>query len=489
MRKIIENQMQLGEVNISNIKFDIRSRDEIPKLLIGLQYIYSNTKIRKQIFEILKEIVPEKINVNDGRPGMVLWRILVLGTLRLCCDWDYDRLREMANNHGKIREMLGHGLKDESYIYALQTLKDNIGLFTPEILNKINTIVVHAGQEFLNKKKDEKLKGRCDSFVVETNVHFPTDISLLLDAIRKIIILISAACLKTEILGWRQKNYNLSQIKKYFHKARNARRSRAKSEIRKAKKVENIREAHIAYLNLVVSFLSKAEKALTDLLGHSDFPATECERIAHFISLAKILINQIERRVLKGEVIPHEEKIFSIFEEHTEWICKGKAGVPQELGLRVCILEDQNGFILEHLVMEKETDDKVAIKIVQAAKKNFPFLSSCSFDKGFYSPSNRTELRTILKTLIMPKKGKLSLLDKKEENSAEFVLSRRQHSAVESAINALENHSLNRCPDKGIDGFKRYVGLAVLARNLQIFGVKIQQKEFKKLKRRQRLAA
>ena len=151
MRKIIENQIQLGEVDISTIKFDLRSRDDIPKLLMGLQYIYGDIKLRDQVFEILEEIIPEGVNINNGRPGMHLWRILVLGTLRLSCNWDYDRLREMANHHGKIREMLGHGLKDKDYVYSLQTLKDNIGLFTPEILDKINQIAVAAGHDFLSK--------------------------------------------------------------------------------------------------------------------------------------------------------------------------------------------------------------------------------------------------------------------------------------------------------------------------------------------------
>ena len=121
-----------------------------PQLLMGLQYIYSDSKIRHKVFEILEEIIPERVNRDTGRPGMYLWRILVLGTLRLSCNWDYDRLREMANHHEKIR---GHGLKDKNSFYSLQTLKDNISLFTPEILDKISEIAVAVGHDFLSKKK------------------------------------------------------------------------------------------------------------------------------------------------------------------------------------------------------------------------------------------------------------------------------------------------------------------------------------------------
>ncbi len=489
MRKIMENQMQLGEVDISAIEFDLRSRDDIPKLLMGLQHIYCNTKLRNQVFEILEQIVPEGVNVNNGRPGMYLWRILVLGTLRLSCNWDYDRLREMTNNHKKIRKMLGHGLKDKDYIYSLQTLKDNISLFTLEVLDKINQVVVAAGQDFLGKKKDEELKGRCDSFVVETNVHYPTDINLLLDAMRKVLTLTAVACRKVGVLGWRQSKHNLKKVKKLFHRAQKTYRSKPKSEAKKTQKEQLIKEAQIAYLDMVRSFIPKVKETLITLRMQTEISDDNIQTIEHYLSHAERQISQIERRVLNGEVIPHDEKVFSIFEEYTEWISKGKAGVPQELGLRVCILEDQYGFILHHLVMEKETDDKVAVPITQGAKERFPALSSCSYDKGFYSPNNKKELPKIINRITLPKKGRLSLKDKELEFSEEFIQSRHQHSAVESAINALEYHSLDRCPDRGIDGFKRYVALAVLARNIQILGNKVQQKELKKLKQRYKQAA
>jgi transposase, IS5 family len=85
-------------------------------------------------------------------------------------------------------------------------------------------------------------------------------------------------------------------------------------------------------------------------------------------------VDQIERRVIHVETIPHQEKVFSVFEEHSEWICKGNVGLPLELGIRVCILEDQHGFILDHQVMQKQTDDCVALSMVEAGQKRFPEL-------------------------------------------------------------------------------------------------------------------
>ena len=152
MRQTLDNQLTFGAVDISQIKFDIKSRDDIPQVLKGLQYIYMQEKIRKKIFRVLeKKIAPEKDKKN-GRPGMELWKILVMGTLRLNLNWDYDRLHEMVNNHKTIRKMLGHNFFDKDEDYNLQTLKDNVKLLTPEILSEINKVVVDAGHALVKKK-------------------------------------------------------------------------------------------------------------------------------------------------------------------------------------------------------------------------------------------------------------------------------------------------------------------------------------------------
>ena len=172
-----------------------------------------------------------------------------------------------------------------------------------------------------------------------------------------------------------------------------------------------------------------------------------------------------------------EEKVFSLFEEHTEWISKGKAGVPVELGLRVCVLEDQFGFILHHQVMEQQTDDQVAVPMVEETQARFSDLRQCSFDKGFHTPANQRVLGGLLDLPVLPRKGRLSQAAREIEEAEGFQAARRAHSAVESAINALEVHGLDRCPDHGLDGFKRYVSLAVVGRNIQILGALLRRQE------------
>jgi IS5 family transposase len=208
MRNAIDLQMKFGETAIKDIKFDLKSRDEIPKLLMGLQFIYTDPIVRKEVFDILTGIIPQGTNIRNGRPGMELWKILVLGVLRLNCNWDYDKVKEIADNHKKVREMLGHSEFEGTVTYPLQTIRDNISLFTPEILDKINQIVVKAGHNLV-KKKEEPLKGKCDSFVVETDVHYPTDINLLFDAVRKMIRLIGILCSIAGSSEWRQNHSNI----------------------------------------------------------------------------------------------------------------------------------------------------------------------------------------------------------------------------------------------------------------------------------------
>ena len=144
--------MQFGEVDISTISFDPKSRDDIPQILRGLQYIYATLEVRREVFEILEGTIPSHVNKKNGRPGMELWTILVMGVLRLSLNCDYDRLQELANHHDTIRQMLGHGSFDRKY-YHLQTIKDNVSLLTPELLDKINEVVVRAGHKLLKKKR------------------------------------------------------------------------------------------------------------------------------------------------------------------------------------------------------------------------------------------------------------------------------------------------------------------------------------------------
>jgi len=193
---------------------------------------------------------------------MDLWKILVFGVLRLNLNWDYNRLLEMANNQANA----WHGMKDKDHEYKLQTLKVNVQLLTPELLDEINQLVVLEGHNLVNKNEEE-LKGRCDSFVVGTNVRYPTDINLLFDAIRKIITLTAVLCSVLGIAGWRQSSNNLRKAKKLFTLARKLKRSTSKNSDVVEKRKEEIKLAHQAHIDGVLFYLDKVNKTIASITG------------------------------------------------------------------------------------------------------------------------------------------------------------------------------------------------------------------------------
>ena len=171
-----------------------------------------------------------------------------------------------------------------------------------------------------------------------------------------------------------------------------------------------------------------------------------------------------------------DEKVFSIFESHTRWISKGKAGTPVELGVPVCVLEDNHGFILHHEVMWQGSDVDYAQPMIRETQARFPELRWCSFDRGFHSPENRLVLDELLDHNVLPRKGYLSKAGRAREQDPVFVAMRRQHPAIESAINNLEHRGLDRVRAFGADGFARVVALSIVAFNIHRIGLLLRRK-------------
>ena len=229
-----------------------------------------------------------------------------------------------------------------------------------------------------------------------------------------------------------------------------------------------------AYLKACANLIGRVKALLLDLAAKEVSPKI-INKIMYFVMHAVRQIDQIDRRLLKGETIPQNEKVFSIFEPHTRWISKGKAGCPVELGVPVCIIEDPYQFILHHEVMWTGSDVDFAVPIVEITKELFPDFCAASFDRGFHSPANRVRLDELLVDNVLPKKGRLSKADREREQGETFAAMRRQHPAVESAINNLEHRGLDRVRSKGRKGFARSVALAVVALNVHRLGRVLRQ--------------
>lgn len=134
--------------------------------------------------------------------------------------------------------------------------------------------------------------------------------------------------------------------------------------------------------------------------------------------------------------------------------------------------------------MFNNCDKDVAVPLIKNVLSRYKNLASASFDKGFHSIENQINLAKILEKVVMPKKGRLSKARTVIENDKDFIKARHQHSAVESAINALEKHGLDVCLDYGVEGFKRYVGCAILGKNLHQLGTILEKKRIKQKKRK-----
>lgn len=481
MRKRFEQQFKLGVKPISTTPVLFKSRDDVPALVIALLKLFNTPKHNKQIFRILEDNIL-KGKKKTGRNGLDLWQIFVLAQFRLALNIDYDRLHYMANSDSTLRQLLGIETETgfERIEIGYQRILDNLHLLDNKTLFKINDEIVKFGHEVYGKKEDGALSIKTDSFVVENNVHFPTDYNLLWDSSRKALDTINWFTDKyPAIKGWRKS-------KDWFSSMKNLSRAVGQASVSGgAGKEERL-------LYAAKNYLTKA-MALRYKLGASKggLPIDEITDVANVIALERFMmlmdkhINLVYRRMVKGEKIPHEEKLFSIFEEYTEWISKGKKRPSVELGKQMSITTDQYGLIIDYYIHEKESDSQVVIPIADRVLSKY-WIYSWSFDKGYWHPDNKFLLATEVEKVIMPKKGKCNKQEAEEEHKPGYKKLRNKHSAVESNINELGHNGLDRCPDKGYDGYKRYIGMGIVAHNLHRIGKQLLKLELAQQKKDKR---
>ncbi len=139
---------------------------------------------------------------------------------------DFDRLHELVNEHMTLRQFLGHADIWDKRKYEYQTVVDNVCLVRPELLAQVGQLIVESGHAVARKKPGEPLRGRCDSFVVETDVHYPMDVNLLMDAMRCLVRVTGRAASEHEVAGWRQWRHLTQSVKRLFNQVRSTRRAR-----------------------------------------------------------------------------------------------------------------------------------------------------------------------------------------------------------------------------------------------------------------------
>lgn len=473
MRKRFEQQLSIGQLPISETKINSKSKNSLDELLAALKEIYCTEEYNEKIFSLLeKHINAEK--KKTGRSGMDLWCIFVLSQVRLCLNISYEMLHNLANNHRTMRQLIGversFGYDREEFSY--QNIYDNITMLSDELIAKINVIVLEFGhKEVFKKKESTALRLKTDSFVVENNVHFPTDYNLLWDSARKCLDAVSAFLKKYEDLdGWRKIENWHYEIKGLMRELGKASRSGGKN------KQDRVERSTKRYLKKAGGLLKKLQQQLPS------FPKSDMHDFALIISLEYFMvlmekhIDLVNRRLLLGEKIPHEEKMFSIFETYTEWINKGKSNPNVELGKKLAITTDQFDLIVDYQLMHEDQDRDIVIELADRLLTKYN-IASWSFDKGFWRKENKELLALEVPKVIMPKLGKRNKVEEEEEKSRQFKRLKNKHSAIESNINELEHRGLDRCPDRGIHNYKRYISLAICAYNLKKTGRQILKQQ------------
>ena len=316
--------------------------------------------------------------------------------------------------------------------------------------------------------------------MLEANIHYPTDTSLLWDCARKCLKIMAFLSFKHGFGGWRKAGDWHKRLKSAERAVSQAFRTRGAG---REQRIALAAERYIELAKTLEAKLAEARPSLEIIFKRTKVAEKHRMILYYHTMLAKHL-DIVERRLLKGEQIPQSEKLFSIFQPMVEWISKGKAGKRVEFGHKVLIATDQHGFIIHNQVIRKTDDRDLAVPLAEELSAKYK-LKSLSLDKGFYSKANKDAISPLVPILVIPKKGTLTAAEKQEEDAKKFKDLRKRHSAVESNINQLEHNGLNKCPDVGFEAFKRYTALGVLSYNLHRLGTRLLTKEREKLKEKQ----
>jgi len=476
MRKRFEVQLRIGQTPISEIYIHPKSKNSLDQLIASLKELYCNKEYNDKIFSIIEKHLPA-VDSNNGRPGMNLWTIFVLSQVRLCLGTSYDMLHNLSNNHSLLRKLLGISdiFWEASFTFEYQNIYDNVSLLSDAMLVELNDVIVEFGhREVFKKKETTALHLKTDSFVVESNVHFPTDYNLLWDCARKCLDTVNYFLKKyPQIEGWRKVKHWRLELKSLM---RTVGRISSGGGKNKAEKLQNATGLYLEKSRLLWQKL---------VLEKENLPfGDEADLVKHYLLDYYILllvkhIDLVDRRILKGKTIPHAEKMMSIFETYTEWVVKGKSRPSVELGKKVSITSDQYDLILYHKVMANEQDRDIVVEIADTMLNQYKLIDSMSFDKGHWSAENKALLELEIPCVVLPKLGKCTAKEREIEGSRLFKHLKNKHSAVESNINELEHRGLDRCPDRSYFHYKTYIALGVCAYNLKKIGKKILENQLK----------
>jgi len=418
-------------------------------------------------------------SARTGRPALAPDRLLRCCVMKHLKGWSFrDLERELRGNLVYRRfthfdaEITPHG----------STFSRSFAVLTPEVTKAIHQRVVGMAQE---QGVAQGRKLRTDTTVVESNVHYPTDSTLLGDGIRVLsrsLQRIADQC-KSGVVAVvnhaRAVKNRLLEISRAAKTMTEASRERMRDSYQKLLAVTRtvVRQSR--------EVMARWEQGKLPVVRQPLQVEAQIGQLRHFLPLVEKVIAQSQERVLGGNChVP--DKVLSLFEPHTEVIRKGKAHKPNEFGRLVRIDEVENGIVSGYEVVEGNAADTTAwlpaLHNHQACFGKAPEMASG--DRGFFSAHNEREAPKLgVKKVALPARGRLSNKRALQQKQRWFRRALRWRAGIEATISTLKHpFSMLRATYKGESGFQRYVGWSVITKNL--FSIARWQEHRKKKKRR-----
>jgi IS5 family transposase len=410
---------------------------------------------------------------HTGRHGLTAQQTLRSLTLMRVKNWDYRELRERIADGYTLRRFTDfHSQlvpKHDAFHRAFNQL-------TPATLQAVNEALVRAAVK-VGLEDGKKL--RADTTVVETDIHHPTDNTLLWDSVRVVTRLVQ-----------RLRKLLPPGIDGFTNRTRSARRrmlqiQRMTSKQRGHSQVDKYRQL-IGITEQVVREARRLLQKTKTVRGADSLTAITIQslrrQIEHYVGLADRVVEQSRRRVLEQQPVANAQKVFSIFEPHTDLIKRGKVLKDIEFGHKVFLAESACGLITQYRVLDGNPSDQdqvdTALDRHQKTFRRCPEL--CSLDRGFFSEEN-VELcrRAGVKIVCIPQcGGKKTPQRQAYENSPVFKQGQRFRAGIEGRISVLfRGRGMKRCLAEGRQRFELLVGAAVLANNLMVIAQLLIQKQ------------
>jgi IS5 family transposase len=376
--------------------------------------------------------------------------------------WTYRELRERITDGYTLRQFADFYCqpvpKHDAFNRAFNRL-------TPQTLQAVNELVVQAAAD-VGLEDGQKL--RVDTTVVQTDIHYPTDGTLLWDVVRVVtrLVLRLNTAVQQRIQGFcnrtRAARRRMQEILRMTPKERSQR------QVEKYRQLIGITEEVVNSARKVLQQTRRArgKDVVTDLaIGELR------KEIDHYCELGDPVIDQARRRVLQGEQVPTAEKIYSIFEPHTDLIKRGKVQTPIEFGHKVFLAESAQGLITQYEVFEGNPgDDQQVEPSLERHKETFGHAPALyGSDRGFFSETNvKSCQRNGVKVVCIPQRGgKKTAKRETYERSPAFKKGQRFRAGIEGRISVLfRGRGMKRCLAEGHQRFELLVGAAVLANNL-----------------------